>query len=91
MAVRVPIFKTVLIGEGRVGKTSLAVRYTEDRFEEDMKMIIRVNFANKRVKVDGTTTTLMLITGRADKLFGKTAAKATTEAEVTTEAEETTE
>lgn len=60
MAVRVPIFKTVLIGEGGVGKTSLAVRYTEDRFEEDMKMTIGVNFASKKVEVDGTNATLML-------------------------------
>ncbi len=60
MAVRVPIFKTVLIGEGGVGKTSLAVRYTEDRFEEDMKMTIGVNFASKKVQVDGTNATLML-------------------------------
>ncbi len=60
MAMRVPIFKTVLIGEGGVGKTSLAVRYTEDRFEEDMKMTIGVNFASKKVEVDGTKATLML-------------------------------
>lgn len=60
MAVRVPIFKTVLIGEGGVGKTSLAVRYTEDRFEEDMKMTIGVNFASKKVEVDGANATLML-------------------------------
>ena len=68
MAVRVPIFKTVLIG-----KTNFGVRYTEDRFEEDMKMTIGVNFANKKVEVDGTTTTLMLITGIADKLLGTAA------------------
>ncbi len=60
MVMRVPIFKTVLIGEGGVGKTSLAVRYTEDRFEEDMKMTIGVNFASKKVEVDGTDVTLML-------------------------------
>ena len=60
MAVRVPIFKTVLIGEGGVGKTSLAVRYTEDRFEEDMKMTLGVNFASKKVEVDGINATLML-------------------------------
>ncbi|MHA1614835.1 MAG: Rab family GTPase [Candidatus Thorarchaeota archaeon] len=60
MTMRVPIFKTVLIGEGGVGKTSLAIRYTEDRFEEDMKMTIGVNFASKKVQVDGTDVTLML-------------------------------
>jgi len=73
VSMRVPIYKTVLIGEGGVGKTSLTVRYTEGRFEDDMKMTIRVNFANKKVEVDGTTTTLTLITGRADKLLGSAA------------------
>jgi len=60
MAMRVPIYKTVLIGEGGVGKTSLTLRYTEDRFEEDMKMTIGVNFASKKVNVDNSEATLML-------------------------------
>ncbi|TFG27789.1 GTP-binding protein [Candidatus Thorarchaeota archaeon] len=60
MSMRVPIYKTILIGEGGVGKTSLTVRYTENRFEEDMKMTIGVNFASKKVKVDSTDATLML-------------------------------
>jgi len=60
MAMRVPIYKTVLIGEGGVGKTSLTLRYTEDRFEEDMKMTIGVNFASKKVNVDNSDATLML-------------------------------
>ena len=57
---RVPIYKTILIGEGGVGKTSLTVRYTENRFEDDMKMTIGVNFASKKVQVDNTDATLML-------------------------------
>ena len=60
MSTRVPIYKTILIGEGGVGKTSLTVRYTEDRFEDDMKMTIGVNFASKKVNVEGTNATLML-------------------------------
>ena len=56
MSMRVPIYKTILIGEGGVGKTNLTVRYTENRFE-----------------VDVTTTPLMLITGRIDKLVGSAA------------------
>ena len=60
MSMRVPIYKTILIGEGGVGKTSLTIRYTENRFEDDMKMTIGVNFASKKVQIDGTDATLML-------------------------------
>ncbi len=52
--------KTILIGEGGVGKTSLAVRYTEDRFDERMKMTIGANFLSKRVTVDGREITLVI-------------------------------
>jgi len=60
VSTRSPIFKTVLIGEGGVGKTSLAVRYTEDRFDQQMKMTIGVNFATKRVDIDGQDITLLI-------------------------------
>ena len=60
MSGRLPIYKTVLIGEGGVGKTSITLRYTEDRFDEDMKMTIGVNFASKKVSVDAGEATLML-------------------------------
>ncbi|NWF95213.1 MAG: GTP-binding protein [Candidatus Thorarchaeota archaeon] len=59
-SVRGPVGKTVLIGEGGVGKTSLAVRYTEDRFDEKMKMTIGVNFASKKVKLEGKEVTLLI-------------------------------
>ncbi|NHJ14540.1 MAG: GTP-binding protein [Candidatus Thorarchaeota archaeon] len=57
---RSSVFKCVLIGEGGVGKTSIAVRYTEDRFDEHMKMTIGVNFASKKVLVGEDEVTLML-------------------------------
>lgn len=60
MSVHGPVYKCVLIGEGGVGKTSLAVRYTEDRFDERMKMTIGVNFATKRVTVNNASTTLLI-------------------------------
>lgn len=60
MAQRIPIYKTALIGEGGVGKTSLTIRYTENRFDDDMKMTIGVNFASKKVQVDNQNATLML-------------------------------
>ena len=60
MSAKGNVFKTVLVGEGGVGKTSLAVRYTEDRFDDSMKMTIGVNFASKRVVVDGKDVRLLL-------------------------------
>jgi small GTP-binding protein len=60
MAGRLPIFKTVLIGEGGVGKTSITLRYTENRFDDEMKMTIGVNFASKKMVVDDANVTLML-------------------------------
>jgi small GTP-binding protein len=57
---RVPIFKTILVGEGGVGKSSLVLRYTEDRFEDDMKMTIGANFASKEVALAGNSMKLML-------------------------------
>ena len=60
MSIRKPVFKTVLLGEGGVGKTSLAVRYTEDRFDQQMKMTIGVNFATKTLQTSGQSITLLL-------------------------------
>ncbi|MHA2299630.1 MAG: hypothetical protein ACXACD_01610 [Candidatus Thorarchaeota archaeon] len=54
------VYKTVLIGDGGVGKTSIAVRYTEDRFDDQMKMTIGVNFASKKVDISGSEVTLLL-------------------------------
>jgi small GTP-binding protein len=55
-----PVFKTVLIGEGGVGKTSITLRYTEDRFDDNMKITIGANFASKKMNVNGTDLTLVL-------------------------------
>jgi len=60
LAGRLPIYKTVLVGEGGVGKTSITLRYTEDRFDDEMKMTIGVNFASKKMTIDNANVTLML-------------------------------
>ena len=57
---RLPIFKTLLVGEGGVGKTSLVLRYTEDQFDENMKITIGANFASKKMVMDGHNITVML-------------------------------
>ncbi|MFW9908332.1 MAG: Rab family GTPase [Candidatus Thorarchaeota archaeon] len=60
MNARGSVFKVVLVGEGGVGKTSLVVRYTEDRFDESMKMTIGVNLATKKISVGENEVTLLL-------------------------------
>ncbi len=54
------MFKTILIGEGGVGKTSIVLRYTEDRFDEHIKMTIGANFATKKISVNGRVVTLII-------------------------------
>jgi small GTP-binding protein len=57
---RAPIFKTVMIGEGGVGKTSITLRYTEDRFDDNMMLTIGANFATKKLEIDGSALSLMI-------------------------------
>ncbi len=60
MVQRTPIYKTVMIGEGGVGKTSITVRFTEDRFDENMMLTIGASFASKKLQIDGNPLTLMI-------------------------------
>ncbi|MFX0067971.1 MAG: Rab family GTPase [Promethearchaeota archaeon] len=43
------VFKVVVVGDERVGKTSLIVRFTERRFTEEYKPTIGIDFAGKFV------------------------------------------
>ena len=54
------VFKIVMIGEGGVGKTSITLRFTEDRFDENMLMTIGANFASKKMEIDGSQLTLII-------------------------------
>lgn len=44
--------KVILLGDGRVGKTSLAVRYTQGKFQANYKPSLGVDFLIKRVTID---------------------------------------
>lgn len=41
-------FKVVLLGEGAVGKTSLVIRYVEDKFNDKHVSTLQVNIAHKK-------------------------------------------
>ncbi|MFX1285533.1 MAG: GTP-binding protein [Promethearchaeota archaeon] len=43
------ILKLLLLGDGAVGKTSLILRFIENRFSEDYQMSLGVNFLTKTV------------------------------------------
>uniref|UniRef100_A0A6M2DDA3 Ras-related protein Rab-21 n=1 Tax=Xenopsylla cheopis TaxID=163159 RepID=A0A6M2DDA3_XENCH len=45
-------FKVVLLGEGCVGKTSLVLRYVEDKFNERHLSTLQASFLNKKIKLD---------------------------------------
>ena len=46
------IFKILIAGDAAVGKTSLLLRYVEDRFDERSKMTLGVDFFLKQVNLD---------------------------------------
>jgi Ras-related protein Rab-1A len=54
------VFKVVIVGEGGVGKTSLILRYTQDRFLGEYITTIGTNFAVKTLNVDGQQIKLQL-------------------------------
>lgn len=54
------VFKVVIVGEAGVGKTSLILRYTQDRFLGEYITTIGTNFAVKTLNVDGEQIKLQL-------------------------------
>ncbi|KAK3284145.1 hypothetical protein CYMTET_8188 [Cymbomonas tetramitiformis] len=53
-------FKVVLLGEGRVGKTSLVLRYVQNTFSETQPATIQASYLTKRITVDGKTINLAI-------------------------------
>lgn len=53
-------FKVVLLGEGCVGKTSLVLRYVEDKFNTKHISTLQASFLNKKINVDGRTVRMAL-------------------------------
>ncbi|MFX0181233.1 MAG: Rab family GTPase [Candidatus Hodarchaeota archaeon] len=46
------LFKTIVVGDGGVGKTALTVRFSKGIFTEDYKMTIGVDFNVKTISVE---------------------------------------
>lgn len=52
--------KLVLLGDGRVGKTSLVLRYVNNTFHEQQTATIQASYLTKRLNVGGTVVTLAI-------------------------------
>ena len=53
-------FKLVTLGEGRVGKSSLIIRYTQDIFDEVHPPTMVASFVEKRINIDSNSVLLNL-------------------------------
>lgn len=53
-------FKVVLLGEGRVGKTSLCLQYVKNEFSSKQESTIQATYLDKRVNVGKQSVKLMI-------------------------------
>jgi Ras-related protein Rab-21 len=53
-------FKIVLLGEGRVGKTCLCLRYVQNTFSDSQESTIQATFLEKRINLGKTSMKLMI-------------------------------
>ncbi|XP_042515966.1 ras-related protein Rab-21-like isoform X1 [Macadamia integrifolia] len=53
-------FKLVLLGDGRVGKTSLVVRYVNNAFSEKQEATVQASYLTKRLVIEGVPITLAI-------------------------------
>lgn len=53
-------FKVVLLGEGCVGKTSIVLRYIEDKFNSNHISTVQASFLNKKLNLDGQRVNLAI-------------------------------
>lgn len=44
-------YKIILLGDGAVGKTSIATRFAEEKFSQNYKQTVGVDFFMKRISV----------------------------------------
>jgi len=58
-------YKIILLGDGAVGKTSIAMRFTEDHFAQAYKQTIGLDFFVKRLSLPGKVRGAPASCGRA--------------------------
>lgn len=63
------IFKIIVVGDGAVGKTALALRYTKNTFSEDYLLTLGVNFLSKLIKVNNKNIKLQIWDTGGQELF----------------------
>ncbi len=54
------LFKVIVVGAGKVGKTSLTIRFAEDRFRESYLPTLGVDFLTKTATVEGKIVKVQL-------------------------------
>lgn len=65
------LFKTIVVGDGAVGKTSLTARFSEGHFSDQYKLTVGVSFAIKSIDVDGLKVKLQIWdTGGQERFSG---------------------
>ncbi|XP_066585816.1 ras-related protein Rab-21 [Prorops nasuta] len=62
-------FKIVLLGEGCVGKTSVLLRYVEDKFNDNHLSTVQASFLNKKLNIDGKRVTLSIWDTAGQEIF----------------------
>ncbi len=65
------LFKTIIVGDGAVGKTALSLRFTEDKFQDSYKMTIGVDFSIKRMVMGGKKVKIQLWDTGGQERFSK--------------------
>jgi Ras-related protein Rab-21 len=60
MSIIVPRFKIVLLGEGRVGKTSILLRYTKGEYNDRQTSTLQASYIDKKISIGGNNIQLSI-------------------------------